>query len=187
MPETAGSNFPPDYRPSLLRLATTNGAIPATTAIPPYTAQRICPVMKLPGRMLIPWRNQMAPINNEQGAEDVSVWLSWYALDQASFGLFLLPGGLPRRFSAVIQAGGRPRAPAAPHSESFEDEDSFRELLSFRPQLGEHFINVYSCRTPSVETQIRHGRARIYRCFAFSISWRAWGSISKQSLDAIDK
>jgi hypothetical protein len=28
---------------------------------------------------------------------------------QVSFALFLLPGGLPRRFTAVIQAGGWPR------------------------------------------------------------------------------
>jgi hypothetical protein len=31
------------------------------------------------------------------------------AKPQAFFGLFLLPGGLPRRFTSVIQAGGRPR------------------------------------------------------------------------------
>jgi hypothetical protein len=28
---------------------------------------------------------------------------------QSVFGLFLLPGGLPRRFTAVIHSGGRPR------------------------------------------------------------------------------
>src|ERR1700693_2868451 len=31
------------------------------TALPPMIAQRICPVMKLPGSTLIPCRDQMAP------------------------------------------------------------------------------------------------------------------------------
>jgi hypothetical protein len=38
-----------------------NRVIPAAAAIAPYTAQRIWPVMKLPGNRLIPCRNQMAP------------------------------------------------------------------------------------------------------------------------------
>ena len=42
------------------------------------------------------------------------VW--WFSLKvirflayESAFGLFLLPGGLPRLFTVVIQAGGRPR------------------------------------------------------------------------------
>jgi hypothetical protein len=35
-----------------------------------------------------------------------------------SSALFLLPGGLPRRFTAVIQAGGRPRSHSARSSAS---------------------------------------------------------------------
>jgi hypothetical protein len=31
--------------------------------IPPITAQRVWPVMKLPGKTLMPWKNQTAPIN----------------------------------------------------------------------------------------------------------------------------
>jgi hypothetical protein len=35
--------------------------IPATTAITPLIAQRLWPVIKLPGRTLIPWKNQIPP------------------------------------------------------------------------------------------------------------------------------
>jgi len=63
----------------------------------------------------------------------------------------LLPGGLPRRFTTVIQAGGGP-ALAASGCELLKVRIALAELVSFRSKLGEHLIDVHSCRIPSVET-----------------------------------
>src|ERR1700733_387275 len=49
--------------------------MPTATAIPPYTAHRVCPVMKLPGSTLIPCRNQMAPARTKRLATIFSVIL----------------------------------------------------------------------------------------------------------------
>ncbi len=57
--------------PCFFRLANSNRTIPAAAAMPPRTAQRVCPVMKLPGRILIPCRNQTVPTNYKQRADDV--------------------------------------------------------------------------------------------------------------------
>jgi hypothetical protein len=43
------------------RFASSNSAIPAPIAIPPYTAHRVWPVMKLPGKLPIPCSNQIIP------------------------------------------------------------------------------------------------------------------------------
>src|SRR5688572_3479374 len=45
------------------RLARATTITPSTTAMAPYTAHLIWPVMKLPGRTLTPCRNQMAPMS----------------------------------------------------------------------------------------------------------------------------
>jgi hypothetical protein len=61
-----GRPTPGVLRPVRLRRATggwpRSSSTPTATAMAPYTAHRICPVMKLPGSTLMPCRNQMVPI-----------------------------------------------------------------------------------------------------------------------------
>ena len=42
-------------------IATITSPIPTTTATAPAPAQNGCPVMKLPGKMLMPWSSQIVP------------------------------------------------------------------------------------------------------------------------------
>ena len=60
----------PGFRLQPRRLARHNNPIPTAARIPPYTAQRSSPVMKLPGNTLIPCRNQIATHQDHQHAEN---------------------------------------------------------------------------------------------------------------------
>ena len=64
---------------------------------------------------------------------------------QSCFGLFLLPGGLPLRFTAVIHFGGRPRRLPRPTA-SLSKVKIASELVTLRSQLGENFVDVHSRR-----------------------------------------
>ena len=55
------------------------------------------------------------------------------AKPQSSFGLFLRPGGRPRRLTSVIQVGGP--APATAGSEALQSDDCLFEVFAFGPQL----------------------------------------------------
>jgi len=77
---------------------------------------------------------------------------------QASLLLFLLPGGLPRRFTTVIQAGGRPRRLSRPaarrcnvriaSSSWSRSVRSSASILLMSILVG---YRVHTCRIPSIK------------------------------------
>ena len=72
--------------------------------------------------------------------EESQAWrLGTHSGLQATFGLFLLPGGLPRRFTAALQAGGRPAAATARCQGLQGDDDPF-ETLTLSSKLSEQFF-----------------------------------------------
>jgi hypothetical protein len=82
------------------------------------------------------WRNARIRLErsarSDEGVASVHVELCVVAL-------FLLPGGLPRRFvAAAIHAGGRPRCLPSPAA------DGVFDLFALLAEVGEHLQDVHS-------------------------------------------
>lgn len=79
----------------------------------------------------------ISSVSSPNGAAPDPNRLHYSAFAPSVFGLFLDPGGRPRRLGAsaatsVIHFGGRPRfLPPCPAGESFEAHDRFHDLFSF--------------------------------------------------------